>query len=103
MQSRSLGALIASDYGRLLAVKLALVAALLALALRNRVALTPAVARGEAAAARALSRAVRAEILIGLAVLALASGFRLTPPPARWPPRPSRSICTCTAIGPWRT
>jgi copper transport protein len=81
LQSRSLGALMASDYGRLLAVKLALVAALLALALRNRVALTPAVARGEAAAARALSRAVRAEILIGLAVLALASGFRLTPPP----------------------
>lgn len=81
LQSRSLSALLASDYGRLLAVKLALVAALLALALRNRVTLTPAVARGEPAATRALGRAVRAEILIGLAVLALASGFRLTPPP----------------------
>lgn len=81
LQSRSLAALVASDYGRLLAVKLVFVAGLLALALRNRLVLTPRVTRGDPAAVLALGRVVRAEILLGLVVLALASGFRLTPPP----------------------
>lgn len=47
LQSRSLAALVASDYGRLLAVKLVFVAGLLALALRNRLVLTPRVTRGD--------------------------------------------------------
>ena len=54
--------------------------AALTLALRNRVILTPAVERGEPAATRALGRAVRAEIVIGLMVLALRRG--LPPNPA---------------------
>ncbi|HET9067116.1 MAG TPA: CopD family protein, partial [Amaricoccus sp.] len=74
-------ALIATAYGRLLLAKLALVALLLLLAALNRFRLTPGIARGDGAAARRFRRSVAAEILLGLLVLVLASGFRLTPPP----------------------
>jgi copper transport protein len=74
-------ALLGSAYGAVLAAKLALVAALLALALRNRRVLTPAIAAGDPTAVPRLARAIRAEIFLGLAILALASAFRLTPPP----------------------
>ncbi|MCU0855665.1 MAG: copper resistance protein CopC/CopD [Rhodobacteraceae bacterium] len=81
LQAGSLGALSGSAYGAVLAAKLALVAVLLVLAARNRLVLTPALADGDPGAAARLTRAIRAEILIGLLVLALASAFRLTPPP----------------------
>ncbi|HET9069565.1 MAG TPA: CopD family protein, partial [Amaricoccus sp.] len=74
-------ALIATAYGRLLLAKLALVGLLLLLAALNRFRLTPAIARGDGAGARAFRRSVTAEILLGLFILVLASGFRLTPPP----------------------
>ncbi len=74
-------ALLGTAYGRLLAWKLALVAALLLLAALNRLRLTPAIARGEPGAAARLRRSIVAEIVLGLSILALASGFRLTPPP----------------------
>ncbi|XDA99119.1 CopD family protein [Sulfitobacter sp. LCG007] len=74
-------ALAGSAYGALLGVKLALVTVLLALAGFNRIVLTPALAEGRPEAARSLRRTIRAELFVGLAVLALASGFRLTPPP----------------------
>ena len=80
-QAGSLAALVGSAYGMVLAAKLLFVAGLLALALRNRLVLTPALAAGQVGAAPRLARAIRAEIVLGLAVLALASAFRLTPPP----------------------
>ena len=81
LQAGSPSALIGSGYGLVLAAKLVLVAALLALAARNRLVLTPALAAGQAEAAPRLARAIQAEICLGLAILALASAFRLTPPP----------------------
>lgn len=81
LQAGSPEALLASDYGRVLAAKLVLVAAMLALALFNRFRLTPALARKDAGTTVALKRSIGAEIMLGIAVLALASAFRLTPPP----------------------
>jgi copper transport protein len=81
LQAGSLSALSGSAYGAVLAAKLALFAVLLALAARNRLSLTQELAAGSAAVAGRLRRAIRAEILIGILVLALASAFRLTPPP----------------------
>lgn len=80
-QAGSPAALAGSAYGMVLATKLLLVAGLLALALHNRLVLTPALAAGRAGAAPRFARAIRAEIVLGLAILALASAFRLTPPP----------------------
>lgn len=82
------GAVAASPWGRLLGLKLLLVAALLALAALNRLRLAPAVADGRPGAAPRLARSIGAEILIGLAVLVLAAGFRLAPPPGRAGPPP---------------
>ncbi|MBN8294831.1 copper resistance protein CopC/CopD [Rhodobacter sp. NTK016B] len=73
-----LAALTSTVWGRLLLVKLALVAGLLILAALNRLRWTPALAAGKA---RPLARAIRAEIVLGALVLILAAGFRLTPPP----------------------
>jgi len=81
VQVRHASALLDTAYGRLLLAKLAAVAALLLLAALNRFRLTPAIARGEPGAPGRLRRSVGAEILLGLVVLGLASGFRLTPPP----------------------
>jgi len=81
LQSKSFAALVASDYGRLLGVKLGLVAMLLTLAAWNRLRLTPAVATGMERAADALRWSIRAEICLAVLILAAAAGFRLTPPP----------------------
>jgi copper transport protein len=81
LQSGSPAALPGSSYGMVLALKLALVGLLLALAARNRLVLTPTLAAGGPQAAPRLRRAIGAEIVLGLAILALASAFRLTPPP----------------------
>ncbi len=81
LQAGNLAALLESSYGLLLAGKLALVAVLLALAARNRLVLTPALATGRTDAIPRLRRAIRAEVILGIAIIALASGFRLTPPP----------------------
>jgi putative copper resistance protein D len=64
-------ALIASDYGRLLTVKLALALAMLALAAVNRLVLMPRILAGEERGLDALSRSVALEQAIGFAVLAL--------------------------------
>ena len=81
LQAGSPAALLGSSYGVVLGVKLALVTVLLALAARNRIVLTPALAAGETTATLRLKCAIRAEIVLGLAILVLASAFRLTPPP----------------------
>ncbi|WP_211246057.1 copper resistance CopC/CopD family protein [Cereibacter changlensis] len=81
VQAGSLSALIASPWGAILGAKLVLVALLVALASWNRLVLTPALAAGRPEAPKRLNRSIRAEILLCVAILALASAFRLTPPP----------------------
>ncbi|MFO1209904.1 MAG: CopD family protein [Amaricoccus sp.] len=80
--------LLDTPYGRLLAAKLALVLPLLALAALNRLRLTPAIARGAPHAPEGLRRSIAAELVLAVAILALASGFRLTPPPRALDLRP---------------
>jgi copper transport protein len=74
-------AVFGTDWGVILAVKLAGVAGLLALALRNRLVLTPALATGARGAAPRMARAIRAEIVLALMIVILASSLRLVPPP----------------------
>jgi copper transport protein len=81
VQLRRPEALVETAYGRLLAAKLVLVALMLALAVRNRRSLTPAVAAGRPGAARRLAGSTAGEVLLAVAVLALVAGFRVTPPP----------------------
>lgn len=69
----SVGAALATDWGRALAFKLGFVSALLALGAANKLRLTPALARGDAGAERALRRSVDAEAaLAGLVIAATA-------------------------------
>lgn len=81
IQVRTPAALVATAYGRLLLVKLALVAALLALAAVNRWRLTAPAASGGGAARKKLVRSVGAEVLVVLAIFGVAAGWRFTPPP----------------------
>ena len=81
IQLGSPSALLTADYGRVLALKLALVAIVLLLAAFNRWRLTGAVARGEADAARRLRRSIAVETLVLLAILAVVALWRFTVPP----------------------
>lgn len=74
-------ALLDTDYGRVLVLKLALVAAILLLAARHRWRLTGAVMRGQAGTARRLRRSIMVETVMMLAVLAVVALWRFTPPP----------------------
>ncbi|NJM81106.1 MAG: copper resistance protein CopC/CopD [Tabrizicola sp.] len=69
---------LATPWARLLGVKLALVAAMLALALWHRARAVPQLERGQAAP---VARTIGLEAALGLVVLCLAMGFRLAPPP----------------------
>lgn len=81
LQSGRLATLIGTDYGALLLAKLVGVSALLCLAAYNRVRLTPALVAGLPHASDKLRGTIAAEIVVGLLVIALAAGFRLTVPP----------------------
>jgi len=75
----SLNAMVETAYGRVLSVKLVLVAVLLGLAALNRtryVAAFAAVPRS-----RALGRSIVLECLLGVAILAVVAFWRFTPPP----------------------
>ncbi len=74
-------ALVETAYGRLLAVKLGLLAGLFVLAAVNRWLLTTRVAAGDPGAMRRMVRAVALETLVVVAILAVAAGWRFTPPP----------------------
>ena len=83
----NIGRSIASPYGQLLAIKLVLFAAMLALAAANRWRLTPALGRAldepdtdPASAARAMRRSLVLEALAGLAILALVAWFGMLEP-----------------------
>jgi len=67
-------------YGRVLATKLALVAALLLLALWNRLWLTPRIGKDDRAG-RTLRRSIAAELMLVVAILGVVGLWRFTPPP----------------------
>jgi copper transport protein len=94
-----LSAVLTTAWGQLLAVKLGLVAGMLALALANRVWLTAASAAGNPLPLR---RAIRAELVLGLVVLLLATGFRLTGQPATLPTAalPAAALSAAAPAGP---
>lgn len=75
----SFGALLGTDYGRLLSLKIALYLAMVAIALVNRLSIAPRLGRDPAAAAR-LARSVVAEQAFGLAILAAVSVLGTLPP-----------------------
>jgi copper transport protein len=81
IQVQAPGALWATAYGRILLAKLALLAVLFGIAALNRWRLTTPAENGDAAARRALARAIAVELLLVLAVFGVAAGWRFTPPP----------------------
>lgn len=91
VQSGNPEALFASDYGKVLGVKLVLVTLLLALAALNRFRLTPALVMVEAGAGagRAMARSIGTEIVLAVMILGLAAMFRLTPPPRAFSDQPA--------------
>ena len=76
VQLESVRALIATSYGLILSVKLALVVVILALAALNRFRLTPALAV-DPHNTRALVRSILAECLAGVAILAVVAGWHV--------------------------
>ena len=80
IQLGSLRALIATQYGITLSIKLVLVALLLALAALNRFFLTPAVV-ADHENTRPLLGSIRLECVLVLCILALVAAWRFTPPP----------------------
>jgi len=83
VQVEAPAALVTTDYGRLLLVKLAAVAALLGLAAWNRLRLSPRLAAGDAGAARALGASITAEMAVAAMILVLTAALGQTPPPPR--------------------
>jgi copper transport protein len=81
VQLRSLDALWTTAYGQILSVKLVLLAALFALAFVNRYRLTKPAERGDADAVLRLQRSIRLELVLVLAIFAVAAVWRFTPPP----------------------
>jgi copper transport protein len=80
VQLGSFAALVDSQYGLILSIKLALVATLLGLAALNRFRLTSALAI-DPQNTRPLRRSILAEWVIAVAILAVVAGWRFTPPP----------------------
>ena len=77
----SVGALLDSDYGRLLSLKILLYLAMVAMSVRNRFRLAPPLASGRASTG-GLYRAVLVEQAVGLAILAAVSVLGTWAPPA---------------------
>jgi putative copper export protein len=72
----------ASDYGRMMAIKLLAVAALLSLAAWNKLALTPKLLQGDARAVVKFRRSLLAEMSVGALILLTTAAFTtLTGPP----------------------
>ena len=68
-------AIFASAYGRLVLLKLALVAGLLTLAAINKLRLTPGVAAGDRAAVARLRRSIAGEMTLAAAILVVTAAF----------------------------
>ena len=80
VQLGSVRALIETNYGILLSIKLALVILLLGLAALNRFVATPAVV-ADHKDTRFLLRSVLTECVLAIGILAVVAGWRFTPPP----------------------
>lgn len=80
IQLERLDALWTTAYGRVLAIKLAQVAALLLLALWNRLWLTPRIGN-DGQARRLMRRSIFAELVLVVAILGVVGLWRFTPPP----------------------
>lgn len=80
IQLGSVRALIETDYGIILSIKLALILLLLALAALNRLVATPAVV-ADHKNTRLLLGSVLTECVLVVGVLAVVAGWRFTPPP----------------------
>jgi len=74
-------ALLATDYGRLLLLKLGLVGVLLLLALWNRRVGTPLILSDARGAIRDIRRSMAGEIALLICIFAVVAGWRFTPPP----------------------
>lgn len=81
VQVEHLDALWTTNYGRVLLVKLALVALLLGFALWNRRTLTPQVVAGDDRARRLLRRSMAYELVLAGLVFGVVGLWRFTPPP----------------------
>ena len=81
IQVQEPAALVDTAYGRLLLVKLALLAVLFGLAAFNRWRLTASAEAGGEKARKQLARSITVETMLVLAVFGVAAGWRFTPPP----------------------
>jgi copper transport protein len=80
VQLQSFRALIETQYGIILSIKLVLVVALLGLAALNRFRLTPMLG-ADPLNTRPLVRSILAECVMVVGILAVVAGWRFTPPP----------------------
>lgn len=81
IQVQKPAALVDTAYGRLLLIKLALLAVLFGLAAFNRWRLTVPAEAGGTVARKHLVRSITGETLLVLAIFGVAAGWRFTPPP----------------------
>jgi len=81
LQLTNVASLWTTPYGRVLGAKVLLVLVLLGLGAYNRFRLTVPALAGDGAARRRMQRIVVVEMLVALAILALAALWRFTPPP----------------------
>jgi copper transport protein len=81
VQISRVDALWTTDYGLVLAAKIALVLMLLAIALWNRFGLTPAVSQGAESPRRWMQRSIVVELVLVVAILGTVGLWRFTPPP----------------------
>ncbi|MDB5518134.1 MAG: copper resistance [Tardiphaga sp.] len=81
VQLSRIDALWTTDYGLVLSAKIVLVGMLLALALWNRLRLTPHIASGEERPRRLLRRSIAAELVLVVVILGIVGLWRFTPPP----------------------
>ncbi|MBX7197966.1 MAG: CopD family protein [Rhodospirillaceae bacterium] len=82
MHVGSWDALLTTDYGLRLAVKVALAALVIALAVYNKIVLTPALAEGNVPASRHLRTSIAAEFVLLILIVGAAVVLSLAPPPA---------------------
>ncbi|HEY0440853.1 MAG TPA: copper resistance protein CopC, partial [Xanthobacteraceae bacterium] len=81
VQLQAVSDLWTTNYGRVLAAKLALLILLFGLALLNRAVLTPRFTQGDGGAPRRLCRSIAAELVIVTVILGVVGLWRFTPPP----------------------
>ena len=81
LQVQTPSALWQTAYGRLLVVKLGLLALLFGVAAFNRWRLTEPAEAGDAEAGNRLVRSIAFELVLALAILGVVAGWRFTPPP----------------------